>query len=115
MILQAGAPCKNGKDSYGNKCSNMTVVDDAPVANKYDITAFMVYINFAYIGAKISSINQSLFKPFIAGSGEHFENNTVDLSEELDTYNETSERLLLLKKAITEFEYLNLRYRSVDE
>jgi hypothetical protein len=55
-----------------------------------------------------------LYKPFIAGSGEHFINNTVDLSLELDTYDKPAEKLLLLKKAITEFEYLNNYYKEAD-
>jgi hypothetical protein len=74
----------------------------------------MTYLHFAFLKNKSENFNFTLYEPFIAGSGEHFINNTVDLSLELETYDKPAEKLLLLKKAITEFEYLNIFYKQAD-
>jgi hypothetical protein len=70
----------------------------------------MTYIHFAFIKNKREDFNHTLYKPFIAGSGDNFINNTIDLSVELEIYNKPAEKLLLLKKSMTEFEYLNNFY-----
>ena len=54
------------------------------------------------------------FKPYIAGSGEFFINNTKYLGEELKSYDRDSDKLLLLKKAISEFDHMNNLYQDAD-
>ena len=54
----------------------------------------------------------SLYKPLVGESGEFFINNTVALAEELNKYDRPEDRLLLLKKATSEFEHLNNLYRN---
>ena len=66
--------------------SNHTAPFNSFNVTDYDRKAFMVYVHFSFSKNKRADFVHKIYRPYIAGSGEHFINNTADLSLELDTY-----------------------------
>ena len=66
--------------------SNHTAPSNSSNVTDSDRKAFMVYVHFAFSKSKRENFTHKIYRPYIAGSGEHFINNTADLSLDSDSY-----------------------------